>query len=119
MDKYGDISEREYLCEACKLTCHKGHQIISVGTVDFLCHCQLTMRECQLATNCTFKYSGRSYLRQTYFRCNTCSMSWGECLCSYCLKKCHSGHSYSHAGTGSAYCDCSSKFNFCKYHTNK
>ena len=48
------------MCESCKNTCHKDHKIKEVGTLEFICQCQFTMKNCQLATQCLIKYTGKT-----------------------------------------------------------
>lgn len=117
IEKYRDIKEDEFVCEACKDNCHQGHrfELAGTGNNEFVCQCQLTLRECKLATTCTIKYTGENYIRQTYFSCRTDGMGTNQCICSFCAINCHKGHTVSYKNTGTAYCDCSNLFPFCKH----
>ena len=103
------------MCESCKKVCHKGHDVEAVETQMFVCQCQFKMRVCELATDCTYKYTGRSYVTQTEYRCRTDNMGWGQVLCTYCAKNCHPGHDVEYYTTGGAFCDCSDLYATCKY----
>jgi len=59
--------------------------------------------------SCTFFLSGKTYPKQTYYRCLTC---WPEStkdrygVCKACLIQCHAGHATAYYNTGPFYCDC-------------
>lgn len=119
MTMYGDLRQKDIICEGCKDVCHKNHQLTLLDVRDFVCQCQFTMRDCKLAKECTFKYTGTKFIRQSYFVCKTDRAGHASCVCSFCAQNCHKDHQVVYGGTGPAYCDCQSLYPFCKYHDNK
>lgn len=119
LEKYKDISEDDHICEACKDTCHKGHDLEFIGTKSFTCQCQFKMRVCKLAVCCSYKLTGKRSIYQVTWKCNTESMRSGNFVCSFCLENCHKGHNAVFDGLDSGFCDCSLLFSFCHLNTNK
>ena len=55
---------------------------------------------------CTYIRSKTSFIKQPFFRCESCFSGFGSGVCSSCAVKCHSGHNLDYAGTLEAFCDC-------------
>ena len=119
LHKHNDISLKDYVCESCKEVCHEGHDLEFVGVLDFICQCQFKMTVCQLAVCCTFRFTGKTYINQVKLICGVDPMGYNTLLCTYCANNCHPGHPMTRQRIGSAFCDCSILFPFCKYLTEK
>jgi len=57
---------------------------------------------------CTFKKTGRTYMRQSVYACAQCEIDGVErCICEVCAVRCHAGHTGMQPyNTGAAFCDC-------------
>lgn len=59
---------------------------------------------------CTFRQTGPSYVKQVWFKCQTCwpSPKAPEGVCVTCAEQCHAGHDLRQQKEGGFYCDCGS-----------
>jgi len=56
---------------------------------------------------CTFRVTGRSYVPQQWFRCDTCRLNETKGCCAVCAKRCHAGHAVTLVSASeSCFCDC-------------
>lgn len=73
-----------------------------------------------LKSKCSFLTTGKNYVKQQYYNCNTCSNKNNLGLCINCVQ-CHDGHELSGMKEGRFFCDCGAgDFNVkCKHLNNK
>ena len=116
--KYG-LNPEYLMCEGCKGACHKGHKVETAGMHTFVCNCQLEMRECKLAVDCTLQYTGRKFVHQTMYRCETDCMKPGQFVCTFCANNCHKGHTVELKSSGTGFCDCPDMFPNCLHRKRK
>ena len=59
---------------------------------------------------CTFTATGRNYVKQSWWRCLTCSTSGKVGVCKSCMDICHKGHKIEPTmNVGPFFCDCGAK----------
>lgn len=66
---------------------------------------------------CTINITGRHYVKQPWFECETCKINSPYGCCLYCATHCHKGHLLINKKLSNAYCDCSLIYDgphFCK-----
>lgn len=90
-------------CEYCAKTCHVGHRLVRQQPSGFFCDCGKNSHKLSV---CTYRSTGKKFMRQPFYRCYTCFSGPGEGCCFKCVKLCHAGHNVAYAGVLSAYCDC-------------
>ena len=116
------IVDSRYLCQACMVVCHSGHQIRRVdGLPNAVCACGAgegvnpcafgppVCAEEQLVNPCTFAITGKEPIRQMWFECRTCGLTQenGSGMCEICARLCHRGHDVFCCGVADrCYCDC-------------
>lgn len=67
-----------------------------------------TIAEAHSNVVCTFNATGRMFVQQRYYRCETCQITQRQGVCIPCARTCHAGHRLSEVQFGSFYCDCGS-----------
>jgi hypothetical protein len=63
---------------------------------------------------CTFAVTGKQFMPQLWFSCETCSFGEREGVCESCARRCHRGHKLSEAKPSRRfYCDCQATGDAC------